>query len=170
MVNGELLDITGAGAGARVTSEGGLGGVGGGPRGRGLVGAQEACMALEGSCQTAGHVQALATPQAARQAPLHPTSGTAQTHAHRVGDAIQPSHPVLPCSSCPQSRPASGSFLMSPLFASGGQGIGASLSVFPMNSQGSFPLGWTGLISLQATGLSRVFSNTTVQKHQFFST
>ena len=71
--------------------------------------------------------------------------------------------------SCPQSFPASGSFPMSWLFASGGQSIGASTSssVFPMNIQGWFPVGLTGLISLQSKGLSRVFSSTTVQKHQF---
>ena len=77
---------------------------------------------------------------------------------------------VVPFSSCPQSFPASGSFQMSQLFASGGQSIGvsASTSVLPMNSQDWSPLGWTGWISLQSKGLSRVFSNTTVQKHQFF--
>ena len=79
---------------------------------------------------------------------------------------------VVPFSSCPQSLPASGSFPMSQLFAWGGQSIGvsASASVLPMNTQGWSPLGWTGWISLQSKGLSRVFSNTTVQKHQFFST
>ena len=77
---------------------------------------------------------------------------------------------VIPCSSCPQSFPASGSFLMSQVFASGGQSIGASASVLPMNIQDWFPLGWTGWISLQSKGLSRVFSNTVVQKHQFFGT
>ena len=77
---------------------------------------------------------------------------------------------VIPFSSCPQSFPASGSFQMSQLFASGGQNIGvsASTSVLPMNIQDWFPFGWTGWISLQSKGLSRVFSNTTVQKHQFF--
>ena len=74
-------------------------------------------------------------------------------------------------SSCLQSFPASGSFQISPLFASGGQSIGvsASASVLPMNIQDRFPLGWSGWISLQSKGLSRVFSNTTVQKHQFFA-
>ena len=74
-------------------------------------------------------------------------------------------------SSCPQSFPASGSFQMSQLFASGSQSIGpsASTSVLTMNTQDWSPLGWTGWISLQSNGLSRVFSNTTVQKHQFFS-
>ena len=79
---------------------------------------------------------------------------------------------VVPFSSCPQSFLTSGSFQMSQLFAWGGQSIGvsASTSVLPMNTQDWFPLGWTGWISLQSKGLSRVFSNTTVQKHQFFTT
>jgi len=84
------------------------------------------------------------------------------THVHWVGDAIQPSHPLSrPLSSCPQSFPAPGSFLMSWLFASGGQSIGASASasVLLMNIQDWFPLGLTGLISLQSKGVSRVFSN-----------
>ena len=78
---------------------------------------------------------------------------------------------VVPFSSCPQSFPASGPFQISQFFTSGGQSIGvlASSSVLPMNIQDWFPLGWTGWISLQSKGLSRVFSNTTVQKHQFFS-
>ena len=77
---------------------------------------------------------------------------------------------VVPFSSCLQSFPASGSFQMSQLFASGGQrtGASASASVLPMNIQDWFPLGLTGLISLQSKGLSRVFSNSTVQKHQSF--
>ena len=77
---------------------------------------------------------------------------------------------VVPFSSWPQSLPASGSFPMSQLFASGGQstGVSASTSVLPMNTQDWAPLGWTGWISLQSKGLSRVFSNTTVQKPQFF--
>ena len=79
---------------------------------------------------------------------------------------------VVPFSSCPQSFPASGSFQMSQLFAPGGQSIGvsASTSFLPMNTQDWSPLGWTGWISLQSKGLSRVFSNTTVQKYQFFCT
>ena len=79
---------------------------------------------------------------------------------------------IVPFSSCPQSFPASGSFPMSQLFASGGQSIGvsASTSVLPMNTQDWSPSEWTGWISLQFKRLSRVFSNTTVQKHQFFST
>ena len=77
---------------------------------------------------------------------------------------------IVPFSSCPQSFPASGSFQMSQLIASGGQSIGVSTStsVLPMNTQDWSPLGWTGWISVQSKGLSRVFSNTTVQKHQFF--
>ena len=77
---------------------------------------------------------------------------------------------VVPFSAHLQSFPASGSFQMSQLFASGGQtiGVSASASVLPMNIQDWFPLGWTGWISSQSKGLSRVFSNTTVQKHQFF--
>ena len=79
---------------------------------------------------------------------------------------------LVPFSSCPQSFPASGSFQMCQLFASGDQriGVSASTSVLPMNTQDWSPLRWTGWISLQSKGLSRVFSNTTVQKHQFFST
>ena len=79
---------------------------------------------------------------------------------------------VIPFSSCPQSLPASGSFQMSQLFALGVQSIrlSASTSVLPKNTQDWSPLGWTGWISLQSKRLSRVFSNTTVQKHQFFST
>ena len=76
---------------------------------------------------------------------------------------------VIPFSSCPQSLPASGSFQMSQFFASGGQNIAvsASTSFHPMNTQDWSPLGWTCWISLQSKGLSRVFSNTTFQNHQF---
>ena len=79
---------------------------------------------------------------------------------------------IIPFSSCPQSLPASGSFPMSQLFTWGGRSIGVSAlaSVLPKNTQDWSPLEWTGWISLQSKGLSRVFSNTTVQKHQFFST
>ena len=79
---------------------------------------------------------------------------------------------VFPFSSCSQSLLASGCFQMSQLFTSDGQsnGVSASTSVLPMNTQDWSPLGWTGWISLQSKGLSRVFSNTTVQKHQFFNT
>ena len=77
---------------------------------------------------------------------------------------------IVPFSSCLQSFPASGSFQMSQFFTSGAQSIGvsASASLLPMNIQDWFPLGWADWISLQSKGLSRVFSNTTVQKHQFF--
>ena len=77
---------------------------------------------------------------------------------------------VVPFSSCLRSFPSLGSFQMNQLFTSGGQSIGvsASASVLPMNIQDWFPLGWTCWISLQSKGLSRVFSNTTVQKHQLF--
>ena len=76
---------------------------------------------------------------------------------------------VIPFSSCPQSLPESGSFPMSQLFTWGGHtGVSASASILPMNTQNWSPLGWTGWISLLSKGLSRVFSSTTVQKHQFF--
>ena len=86
-----------------------------------------------------------------------------QTHVHRVGDAIQPSHPL----SSPSPPAPNRSFPMSQLFAWGGQSTGdlASASVLPMNIQDWFPLGWTSWISLQSKGLSRVFLNTAVQKH-----
>ena len=95
----------------------------------------------------------------------HPKS--TQTHVHRVSDAIQPSHPLS--SPSPPALNLS-EHQMSQLFTSGGQSIGvsASTSVFPMNTQDWSSLGWTGWISLLSKGLSRVFSNTTVQKHQFF--
>ena len=99
-----------------------------------------------------------------------------QSYVHWVGDAIQPSHPLSfpsppsPVSSRPQSLPGSGSFPMSQVFTWGGQSIGVSASVLSMNTQDWSPLGWTGCISLQSKGLSRVFSNTTVQKYQFFGT
>ena len=98
---------------------------------------------------------------------LEPT----QTHVHCVGDAIQPSQPVGPFSSCLQSFPAPGSFPTSQIFPSGSQiiGVSASASALPMDTQGLFPLGLTGLISLLSKGLSRVFSSTTMWKHQFFS-
>ena len=94
-----------------------------------------------------------------------------QTHVHRVGAANPTiSFSVVPFSSCPQSFSALGSFLMSQLFASGGQstGVSASASILPVNIQDWFPLLLTGLISLQFKGLSRVFFNTIAQKHQFF--
>ena len=97
---------------------------------------------------------------------VHPNSSPSSRWCH---PAISSS--VIPFSSCSQSLPASGSFPMSQLFAWGGQSIGvwALASVLPMNTQDWSPLGWTGWTSLQSKGLSRVFSNITVQKHQFFS-
>ena len=93
-----------------------------------------------------------------------------QTHVHWIGNAIQPSSSVIPFSSHLQSFPVSGSLQMSQFFATGGQSIGISVSasVLPMNIQGWFPLGWIGWISLLSKVFSRVFSNSTVQKHQFF--
>ena len=98
---------------------------------------------------------------------VHPNSCPPSQWCH---PAISSS--VVPFSSFPQPLPASRSFSMSQLFAWGGQSIAvsASASVLPMNTQDWSPLGWTGWISLQSKGLSRVFSNTTIQKHQFFST
>ena len=95
-----------------------------------------------------------------------------QTHVHWVSDAIQPSHPLSSPSHAPNPSQHQGLFQWVNSFAWGGQSIGvsASASVLPMNIQDWSPLGWTGWISLQSKGLSRVFSNTTVQKHQFFGT
>ena len=98
---------------------------------------------------------------------VHPNSCPSGRWCH---PAISSS--VIPFSSCPQSFPASESFPMSQLFAWGGQSIGVSAlaPVLPKNTQDWSPLEWIGWISLQSKGLSRIFSNTTVQKHQFFST
>ena len=96
-----------------------------------------------------------------------------QIHAHRVSDAIQPSHPLSsPSPSAPNPSQHQESFPMSQLFAWGGQstGVSALASFLPKNTQGRSPLEWTGWISLQSKGLSRVFSTTTVQKHQVFGT
>ena len=97
---------------------------------------------------------------------LEPT----QTHVHWVSDAIQPSHSLL-SPSPPAFFPSIRVFSNNSVLRISGQSIGvsASASVLPMNIQDWFPLGWTGWISLQSKGLSRVFSNITVQKHQFFS-
>ena len=97
---------------------------------------------------------------------VHPNSCTLSRWCHpTISSSVVPF-------SCLQSFPASGSFQMSQLFASGGQSIGvlASTSVLPMNTQAWSPLGWTSWISLQSKGLLRVFTNTTVQKHQFLGT
>ena len=113
-----------------------------------------------------------ATPRAAaRQASLSNTPG-AYPNSCPMSQWCHPAilSSVVPFSSCLQSFPVSGSFQMSQLFVSGGQSIGvsASVSVLPMNIQDWFPLGWTGWISLQCKGCSRVFSNATDQRHQFF--
>ena len=96
---------------------------------------------------------------------VHPNSRPLSRWCHPVISSS-----VTPFSSCPQSLPASDSFPMSQLFAWGGQSIGVSAlaSFLPKNTQDWSPLEWTGWVSLQSKGLSRVFSNTTVQKHQFF--
>ena len=103
----------------------------------------------------------------------HQLPGLAQTHVHRVGDAIT-NHLILyhPLLLLPSVFLRTGSFPMSQLFTSGGQSTGASAStsVLPMNIQDWFPLGLAGLISVQSKGFSRVSSNTTVQKHQLFGT
>ena len=114
--------------------------------------------------QSLSCLRLFATPRTAPRLVRHQLPST-QTHVHWVGDAIQPS--VLLSSS---SLPAFSLSQHQGLFASGGQNIGVSApaSVLPMKSQDWSPLGWTGWISLQSKGLSRVFSNTTVQKHQFF--
>ena len=99
----------------------------------------------------------------------HQLLEVAQTYVHQVGDAIQSiSFSVIPF--CLQTFPASRSFSLNQFFTSGGQiiGVSASASVLAMNIKDWFPLELTGLISLQSKGFSRVFSNTTVQKHQFF--
>ena len=124
------------------------------------------------SVQSLSCVRLFATPWiAAHQASVIITNVQSLPTLMSIDSVIPPiSSSVIPFSSCPQSFPASGSFQMSQLLTSGGQSIGVSgsTSVLPMNTQYWFPLGWTGWISLQSKVLSRVFSNTTVQKHQFF--
>ena len=113
------------------------------------------------------HVPQHARPPCPSPTPrVHPNPGPLSRRCHPTISSS-----VVPFFSCPQPFPASGFFQMSQLFTSGGQSIGvsASTSVLPMNTQDRSPLEWTGWISLQSKGLSRVFSNTTVQKHQFFS-
>ena len=127
------------------------------------------------SVQWLSHVQLFVTPwTAALQASLSITNSQRLLKLISI-ESVMPSNHLIFC--CPlllplQFFPASGSFQMSQLFASGGQSIrvSASASILPMNIQDWFPLGWTCWISLQSKGLSRVFSNTTVQKHQFFGT
>ena len=105
--------------------------------------------------------------QHARRSCPSPSPG-ACTNSRPLSQWCHPTISVVPFSFCLQSFLASGSFLMSQVFTSGGQNIGASASVLPLNIQDLFPLGMTGVISLQSKGLSGVFSNTTVQKHQFW--
>ena len=125
------------------------------------------------SVQSLSCVWLFATPWiAACQASLSITNSWSVLKLMSIELVMPSSHLILchPLLLCPQSLPASGSFPMSQLFASGGQstGVSASASVLPMNTQDGSPLGWTRWLSLQSKGLSRVFSNTTVQKHQFF--
>ena len=125
------------------------------------------------SVQSLSCVRLSVTPwTAAWQASLSITNSRSLSKLMSI-ESVMPSNYLMlvPFSSCPQSFPASGSFQMSQLFASGGQSIGvsASTSVLPVNTQDWSPLGWTGWICLQSKGLSRVFSNIAVQKHQFFS-
>ena len=126
------------------------------------------------SVQSLSHARLFAPWIAARQASLSITNSQSLFKPMSIKSVMPSSHHILVVSfsSCPQSLPASGSFPMSQLFAWGGQstGVSASASVLPMNTQDWYPLGWTGWISLQSKGLSRVFSNTIVQKHQFFGT
>ena len=131
-------------------------------------------MPIFSSVQSLSCVRLFATPWiTAHQVSLSPTPGV-RSNSCPLNRWCHPaiSSCVVLFSSCPQSRPASGSFTLSQLFSWGGQSIGVSAlaSVLPMNIQDWFTLGWTGWISLQSKRLSRVFSNTTVQKHQFFST
>ena len=102
--------------------------------------------------------------------PVHQLPEFSQTHVHWVSDAIQPSQPLLSPSLPPSIFPSIRSFPMSQYFASGGQriGVSASASVLPVNIQDWFPLGWTGCFSFLSKRFSRVFSNTTLQKHRFF--
>ena len=112
-----------------------------------------------------------ATPwTAAHQASLSITNSRSSFKLMSIVSVMPSSHLILPFSSCPQSLPTSESFPVSQLFAWGGHstGVSALASFLPKKSQGWSPLEWTGWISLQSKGLSRVFSNTTVQKHQFF--
>ena len=127
------------------------------------------------SVQSLSRVRLFATPWiAARQASLSITNSWSSLKLMSIGSVMPSSHlsSVVPFSSCPQSLPASGSFSMSQLFAWGGQstGVSALASFLPKNTQDWSPSEWTGWISLQSKGLSRVFSNTTVLKHQFFGT
>ena len=125
------------------------------------------------SVQSLSQVWLFATPRmAARQASLSITNSQSLLKPMSIESVMPSNHSpsVVPFSSCLQSFPESGSFPRSWLFASDGQSIGVSASVFPINIQDWFSLGLSDLISLQSKGLSNVFSSTTVQRHQFFST
>ena len=118
------------------------------------------------------HVQLLVTPwTAARQASLSITNPWSLLKLMSIESVMPSNHLILcrPLSSRLQSFPVSASFQMSQFFTPGGQSVGVSASVLPMNIQDRSPSRWIGWISLQSKGLSRLFSNTTVQKHQFFS-
>ena len=127
------------------------------------------------SVQSLSHVRLFATPwTTARQASLSITNSWSPPKPVSI-ESVMPSNHLILCRPLllpPSTFPSIRVFPMNQLFASGGQSIGvsASKSVLPMNTQDWSPLGWTGWISLQSKGLSRVFSNTTVQKHQFFGT
>jgi len=128
---------------------------------------------LVSSVRSLSRVRLFGTPWiAAHQASLSSPSPGVHSNSCPLSQWCHPaiSSSVVPFSSCPQSLPASESFPMSQLFPSGGQstGVSALASFLPKNTQGWSPLEWTGWISLQSKGLSRVFSNTTVQKHQLF--
>ena len=127
------------------------------------------------SVQSLSRVRLFGTPWiAARQASLSITNAWSLLKLMPIESVMPSNHLILchPLLLLPQSLPASGSFPVSQLFASGGQSIGvsASVSVLPMNTQDLSPSGQTGWISLESKGLSRIFSNTIVQKHQFFDT
>ena len=131
------------------------------------------CTPMISSVQSLSRVRLFATPwTAAHQASLSITNSQSLLKLMSIS-SVMPSHHLILCRPLlllPQFLPASESFPVSQLFASGGQstGVSALASGLPMNTQDWSPLGWTGWISLQSKGLSRVFSNTTVQKHQFF--
>ena len=136
---------------------------------------KKGCKISISSVQSLSCVRLFVTPwTAAHQASLSITNSRSLRNLMSI-ELVMPSNRLILCcpfSSCLQSFPASGSFPVSQLFASGSQstGVSASASVLPRNIQDWFPLGLNGLISLQSKGFSRVISNTTVQKHQFFST
>ena len=124
------------------------------------------------SVQSLSHVWLFVTPwTVAHQAPLYITNSWSLLKLMSITSVMPSNHLILcrPFSSHLQSFPASGSFPVSQLFTLGGQSIGASASVLPMNTQDWFPLGLIRLISLQSKGFSGVFSSTTIQKHQFIS-